>query len=45
MGLHLPPAGEYAAGMLFLPINEQRCIESKNVFNKVIFVQHELNPT
>jgi glutamate synthase (NADPH/NADH) len=35
MGLHLPPAGEYAAGMLFLPINEQRRIESKNVFNKV----------
>ncbi|GLJ36844.1 hypothetical protein SUGI_0743640 [Cryptomeria japonica] len=34
-GFDLPPAGEYAVGMFFLPTSETRREESKNVFNKV----------
>ncbi|KAB2620344.1 glutamate synthase, partial [Pyrus ussuriensis x Pyrus communis] len=34
-GFHLPPAGEYAVGMFFLPASESRREESKRVFAKV----------
>ncbi|OMO88406.1 hypothetical protein CCACVL1_08410 [Corchorus capsularis] len=34
-GFELPPAGEYAVGMFFLPTSESRREESKNVFTKV----------
>lgn len=34
-GFDLPPLGEYAVGMFFLPTSETRREESKNVFNKV----------
>eukprot|EP01018_Ginkgo_biloba_P023041 Gb_24796 [translate_table: standard] len=34
-GFDLPPLGEYAVGMFFLPTSEIRREESKNVFNKV----------
>jgi hypothetical protein len=36
LGFELPPAGEYAVGMFFLPKSESRRKESKNVFTKVI---------
>ncbi|XP_059444864.1 uncharacterized protein LOC132176622 isoform X2 [Corylus avellana] len=36
LGFELPPAGEYAVGMFFLPKSESRREESKNVFTKVI---------
>lgn len=35
-GFELPPPGEYAVGMMFLPTSESRRQESKNVFTKVI---------
>lgn len=35
LGFVLPPAGEYAVGMFFLPTAESRRDESKNVFTKV----------
>ncbi|XP_059431841.1 glutamate synthase [NADH], amyloplastic-like [Corylus avellana] len=35
LGFELPPAGEYAVGMFFLPKSESRREESKNVFTKV----------
>ncbi|KAF8042872.1 hypothetical protein BT93_A1255 [Corymbia citriodora subsp. variegata] len=34
-GFQLPPPGEYAVGMLFLPTSESRREESKKVFQKV----------
>ncbi|GAB4858435.1 glutamate synthase [NADH] [Ancistrocladus abbreviatus] len=34
-GFELPPPGEYAVGMFFLPTAESRREESKNVFTKV----------
>ncbi|ERN14138.1 hypothetical protein AMTRI_Chr01g134120 [Amborella trichopoda] len=34
-GFELPPPGEYAVGMFFLPTSEVRCEESKIVFAKV----------
>lgn len=34
-GFELPPPGEYAVGMIFLPTSEGRRIESKTVFSKV----------
>ncbi|KAM5557650.1 glutamate synthase [NADH], amyloplastic [Rosa sericea] len=34
-GFELPPLGEYAVGMLYLPTSESRREESKNVFTKV----------
>ncbi|XP_043718284.1 glutamate synthase 1 [NADH], chloroplastic [Telopea speciosissima] len=34
-GFQLPPPGEYAVGMFFLPTSETRREESKTVFNKV----------
>ncbi|XP_062148767.1 glutamate synthase [NADH], amyloplastic isoform X1 [Alnus glutinosa] len=34
LGFVLPPAGEYAVGMFFLPKSESRRKESKNVFTK-----------
>lgn len=34
-GFELPPPGEYAVGMMFLPTSESRRQESKNVFSKV----------
>ncbi|KAF5451051.1 hypothetical protein F2P56_031350 [Juglans regia] len=34
-GFELPPSGEYAVGMFFLPKSESRREESKNVFTKV----------
>lgn len=36
IGFELPPLGEYAVGMLYLPTSESRREESKNVFTKVI---------
>lgn len=36
VGFELPPAGEYAVGMFFLPTSDSRREESKNVFTKVI---------
>ncbi|MQL72876.1 hypothetical protein Taro_005221 [Colocasia esculenta] len=35
LGIELPPAGEYAVGMFFLPTSESRREESKTVFAKV----------
>ena len=35
VGCDLPPSNEYAVGMFFLPTDETRREESKNVFNKV----------
>ncbi|MBA0689894.1 hypothetical protein Goari_007600 [Gossypium aridum] len=35
VGFELPPPGEYAVGMFFLPTSESRREESKNVFTKV----------
>ncbi|CAA7402621.1 unnamed protein product [Spirodela intermedia] len=35
LGFELPPAGEYAVGMFFLPTSESRREESKTVFAKV----------
>ncbi|OAY30261.1 glutamate synthase 1 [NADH], chloroplastic isoform X1 [Manihot esculenta] len=35
MGFELPPPGEYAVGMFFLPTSDSRREESKNVFAKV----------
>ncbi|XP_024399147.1 glutamate synthase 1 [NADH], chloroplastic isoform X2 [Physcomitrium patens] len=35
LDLSLPPLGQYAVGMVFLPQNDQRREESKNVFKKV----------
>ncbi|XP_061953656.1 glutamate synthase 1 [NADH], chloroplastic isoform X1 [Populus nigra] len=35
IGFELPPPGEYAVGMFFLPTSENRKEESKNVFTKV----------
>ncbi|KAJ8772038.1 hypothetical protein K2173_027215 [Erythroxylum novogranatense] len=35
IGFLLPPPGEYAVGMFFLPTSENRREESKNVFTKV----------
>ncbi|XP_022723675.1 glutamate synthase 1 [NADH], chloroplastic-like isoform X1 [Durio zibethinus] len=35
VGFDLPPPGEYAVGMFFLPTSENRREESKNVFTKV----------
>ncbi|PQQ04249.1 glutamate synthase [Prunus yedoensis var. nudiflora] len=35
VGFELPPAGEYAVGMFFLPTSDSRREESKNVFTKV----------
>ncbi|XP_021729067.1 glutamate synthase 1 [NADH], chloroplastic-like isoform X1 [Chenopodium quinoa] len=35
LGFQLPPLGEYAVGMFFLPTSESRREESKNVFTKV----------
>ncbi|XWS50374.1 hypothetical protein CRYUN_Cryun12cG0082500 [Craigia yunnanensis] len=35
VGFELPPRGEYAVGMFFLPTSESRREESKNVFTKV----------
>ncbi|KAB2054543.1 hypothetical protein ES319_A12G262100v1 [Gossypium barbadense] len=35
VGFELPPPGEYAVGMFFLPSSESRREESKNVFTKV----------
>ncbi|XP_044506677.1 glutamate synthase 1 [NADH], chloroplastic-like [Mangifera indica] len=35
VGFTLPPLGEYAVGMFFLPRSERRREESKNVFTKV----------
>ncbi|KAE8736401.1 Glutamate synthase 1 [Hibiscus syriacus] len=35
VGFELPPPGEYAVGMFFLPTSESRQEESKNVFTKV----------
>ncbi|XP_065868059.1 glutamate synthase 1 [NADH], chloroplastic isoform X1 [Euphorbia lathyris] len=35
IGFELPPPGEYAVGMFFLPTSENRREESKNVFTKV----------
>ncbi|GAV66210.1 GATase_2 domain-containing protein/GXGXG domain-containing protein/Glu_synthase domain-containing protein/Glu_syn_central domain-containing protein/Pyr_redox_2 domain-containing protein [Cephalotus follicularis] len=35
IGFALPPPGEYAVGMFFLPTSENRKEESKNVFTKV----------
>ncbi|CAK7324155.1 unnamed protein product [Dovyalis caffra] len=35
IGFELPPAGEYAVGMFFLPTSDNRREESKNVFTKV----------
>ncbi|KAK4795880.1 hypothetical protein SAY86_028206 [Trapa natans] len=34
-GFELPPPGEYAVGMFFLPTSESRRLESKHVFSKV----------
>lgn len=34
-GFELPPPGEYAVGMFFLPTSESRGMESKQVFSKV----------
>lgn len=34
-GFELPPQGEYAVGMFFLPTSESRRLESKQVFSKV----------
>ncbi|CAN1264108.1 Glutamate synthase 1 [NADH], chloroplastic [Linum perenne] len=34
-GFELPPPGEYAVGMFFLPTSDSRREESKNVFTKV----------
>ncbi|KDP22151.1 hypothetical protein JCGZ_25982 [Jatropha curcas] len=34
-GFELPPPGEYAVGMFFLPTSDNRREESKNVFTKV----------
>ena len=46
MGFELPPPGEYAVGMFFLPTSENRREQSKIVFTKVNsranFVQFEL---
>ncbi|MBA0657303.1 hypothetical protein Goklo_009597 [Gossypium klotzschianum] len=42
VGFELPPPGEYAVGMFFLPTSESRREESKNVFTKVISRQQEL---
>jgi glutamate synthase (NADPH/NADH) len=36
IGFELPPSGEYAVGMFFLPTSDNRREESKNVFTKVI---------
>ncbi|XP_030500072.2 glutamate synthase [NADH], amyloplastic isoform X1 [Cannabis sativa] len=35
VGFELPPLGEYAVGMFFLPTSESRREESKNIFRKV----------
>lgn len=35
LGFELPPPGQYAVGMFFLPTSESRREESKNVFTKV----------
>lgn len=35
IGCELPPLGDYAVGMIFLPTSERRREESRNVFNKV----------
>ncbi|XVF12653.1 hypothetical protein REPUB_Repub08aG0137600 [Reevesia pubescens] len=35
VGFELPPPGDYAVGMFFLPTSESRREESKNVFTKV----------
>ncbi|KAJ6748807.1 GLUTAMATE SYNTHASE 1 [NADH] CHLOROPLASTIC [Salix purpurea] len=35
IGFELPPSGEYAVGMFFLPTSDNRREESKNVFTKV----------
>lgn len=35
LGFELPPLGQYAVGMFFLPTSESRREESKNVFTKV----------
>lgn len=35
-GFELPPPGQYAVGMLFLPTCEGRREQSKNVFSKVV---------
>lgn len=36
LGFELPPPGEYAVGMFFLPKSQSRREESKNVFTKVV---------
>lgn len=36
VGFELPPPGEYAVGMFFLPTSESRREQSKVVFTKVI---------
>ena len=43
IGFELPPSGEYAVGMFFLPTSDNRREESKNVFNKVILSLNCLN--
>lgn len=36
VGFELPPPGEYAVGMFFLPTSESRREQSKIVFTKVV---------
>lgn len=36
MDMDLPPLGQYAVGMVFLPVIDDRREESKKVFNKVL---------
>lgn len=36
VGFELPPLGEYAVGMFFLPTSDTRREESKRIFAKVI---------
>jgi glutamate synthase (NADH) len=36
-GFELPPPGDYAVGMFFLPRDEKRREESKTVFTQVCF--------
>lgn len=43
LGFELPPLGQYAVGMFFLPTSESRREESKNVFTKVNFSFHQFH--
>lgn len=38
VGFELPPLGEYAVGMFFLPTSESRREQSKIVFTKVLLL-------